>query len=204
MHPKEFKEEKVGTGRLTSLQLHNSQIIMGVDFTQNETVNNLIENNDCYILYPTPNSINISHNDNQFFQSYSNERQKVIFIIDSTWAFAKKILKLSKNLSSLQSISFENKEISKFVFKQQPYPECLSTIESTKKVLELLNNAEIENTKLDQFLRPFEKLLEQQIYFQNNPPVGSYRTQKQEYKITKNKYKKGSIDSVFFDEEKKS
>jgi DTW domain-containing protein YfiP len=216
MHPKEFKEEKVGTGRITSLQLENSQILMGVNFSDNATVNSLINDCDCYILYPTPDSINISQGDNDFFKSYGlsgarsskkpqeKEKEKVIFIIDSTWSFAKKILKLSTNLSQLRAISFENKEISKFVFKQQPYPECLSTIESTLKVLTLLKQRGIEKVELDEFLNPFEKLLEQQIYFQNNPPSGSYRTQKQSYKHLKNKYKKGSVDNVFFEKDKKS
>ena len=209
MHPKEFKEERVGTGRITSLQLENSQILMGVNFSNSETVNQLIKECDCYILYPTPDSINISQPDNAFFNSYRDNsagqvKEKVIFIIDSTWSFAKKILKQSTNLSQLKAISFENKEVSKFVFKQQPYPECLSTIESTLKVLTLLKNQGLEKVDLDNFLSPFEKLLEQQIYFQNNPPSGSYRTKKQSYNQIKNKYKKGSVENVFYEKDKKN
>ena len=39
MHPKEYKKEKNGTGHMTKLQLENSEIIVGVDFTNNTRVN---------------------------------------------------------------------------------------------------------------------------------------------------------------------
>ena len=34
MHPKEFKQEKAGTGRLTHLCLKNSEILVGVGFDE--------------------------------------------------------------------------------------------------------------------------------------------------------------------------
>ena len=42
MHPKEFKEEKAGTGRLTHLCLPNSEIHMGTAFDGDEAVQALI------------------------------------------------------------------------------------------------------------------------------------------------------------------
>jgi len=42
MHPKEYKKEKNGTGHMTQLQLENSEIIVGVDFTNNKRVNEIL------------------------------------------------------------------------------------------------------------------------------------------------------------------
>ncbi|EPR72991.1 hypothetical protein ADIWIN_2079 [Winogradskyella psychrotolerans RS-3] len=44
MHPKEYKKEKNGTGHITKLQLENSEIIVGVDFTDNKRVNDVLAN----------------------------------------------------------------------------------------------------------------------------------------------------------------
>ena len=42
MHPKEFKHEKAGTGRLTNLCLADSEIHMGLNFDTDEAVQELI------------------------------------------------------------------------------------------------------------------------------------------------------------------
>ncbi|WP_233890665.1 DTW domain-containing protein, partial [Tenacibaculum piscium] len=62
MHPKEYKKEKNGTGRMTSLQLENSEIIVGVDFTNNKRVNEILNNekNSSFLLYPGEDSFNLS------------------------------------------------------------------------------------------------------------------------------------------------
>ena len=43
MHPKEFKQEKAGTGRLTALSLVDSSIEMGIGFDAHAAVNKLID-----------------------------------------------------------------------------------------------------------------------------------------------------------------
>ncbi len=54
MHPKEFRKTKNGTGHFTHQSLSNSEIYIGIDFTNNEKINSIIDNtkNKCYILYP--------------------------------------------------------------------------------------------------------------------------------------------------------
>ena len=44
MHPKEAYKQKIGTGRLTHLSLIDSELIIGVDFTENDAVNSYINN----------------------------------------------------------------------------------------------------------------------------------------------------------------
>lgn len=163
MHPKEFKKTKNGTGHLTHLSLPNSEIHIAIDFSDNTRINALINDpkNDCYILYPGKESISLNHRSiNQ------EEKSTIIFIIDSTWACSKKMLRLSTNLHALPRISFDHAKLSRFRIKQQPKEYCLSTIESTHCVLELLNehgDEMIDESKLSAFLRPFDTMVEYQI-----------------------------------------
>jgi DTW domain-containing protein YfiP len=162
MHPKEFRKTKNNTGKITHKTLLNSKIFVGIDFSDNQEINSIINdtNNSCFILYPGLNSINLNN------QTIQNKKQNIIFLIDSTWACSRKILKVSTNLTSLPKISFNYENSSTYMFKKQPSTYCLSTIESTLVILKLLNKQKIEDTKkgfIDNFLIPFDKMVEFQI-----------------------------------------
>jgi DTW domain-containing protein YfiP len=163
MHPKEFKKTKNGTGRLTYLSLPNSELYIDVDFSEHLGVNALIDNPDnlCYVLYPGKNSLNLN---TQKIETAG--KQMVIFIIDSTWPCSVKMLRLSRNLQNLPKMSFTHSKSSQFQIKEQPKEFCLSTIESTQTVLELLHAQgleEIEEGAFERFLDPFVSMVEYQI-----------------------------------------
>jgi DTW domain-containing protein YfiP len=164
MHPKEFKKTKNGSGRLTHLALPNSELFIGLDFSYHDKINELIENplNSCYVLYPSSDSLVL----NSLEKSYHDKKNLVIFLIDSTWACSKKILRLSKNLHSLPYMSFYHDRCSEFKIKEQPAEYCLSTMESTHVVLELLSKNGYETLKdeaLKSFLNPFHKMIDFQL-----------------------------------------
>ena len=164
MHPKEFKKTKNGTGHITNNSLENCELYVGIDFTNHKRVNELLNDTDYepYVLYPHTNSIKLNT------QKLSNEKKPLIFIIDSTWPCSKKILRLSKNLEDLKKVSFDHDKSSQFKIKTQPNEYCLSTIESTLCVLEQLNFHQTENISkksLENFLRPFEKMVDLQIEY---------------------------------------
>ncbi|PHO16246.1 hypothetical protein CPH92_02795 [Malaciobacter marinus] len=160
MHPKEYRKTKNTTGKITNLQLNNSKIYIGIDFTKHEEINKYIKEYECFILYPGKESILINTT------TIKSKKKQLIFIIDSTWACSKAILKRSLNLQDLPKISFKTTKQSAYRFKTQPQEYCLSTIESTKEILYLLNKHNIENIDskyLDSFLLPFENLVNYQI-----------------------------------------
>lgn len=165
MHPKEFKKTKNGTGHFTNLSLKNSEIYVGIDFTNHEIINALIndEENTCYVLYPSDESINLNKT------SITKEgKQIVIFLIDATWPCSRAMLRESPNLDALPKVSFTHEKSSNFIFKQQPKSYCLSTMESTLCVLELLNkhhDETLDAKALNNFLRPFEKMVEYQLSY---------------------------------------
>lgn len=165
MHNKEYRKIKNGTGHLTHLSLPNSELHVGIDFSDHQRINELIndEKNLCYLLYPSKNSITINDT-----TTAKEGKQTVVFILDATWACSVKMLRLSANLANLSHISFTHSKSSQFAIKEQPESYCLSTIESVLTVMELLNkNGEesIEEKAFEEFLNPFHKMIEFQIEY---------------------------------------
>lgn len=200
MHPKEYKKEKNGTGHMTKLQLENSEIIVGVDFTNDPRVNEILNNEKIHsvLLYPGKDNFNLSMKNSSEKKSFLGNTL-YIFILDGTWPCARKILKLSKNLQKLKRVSFDNKIKSKFIIKQQPASLCLSTIESVYTVLNLLKDGNVEQCETKDFLIPFEKMIEYQIECILNPNNKSYRSSTQREIIPKNMYKQNPQISIIYE-----
>lgn len=163
MHPKEFKKTKNGTGHFTNLSLKNCEIHVGVDFSEHAIINQILSDTDnaCYVVYPSDNSINLNRS-----KISKEKKNTVLFLLDATWPCSKSMLVHSPNLDTLEKVSFAHSNTSAFSFKKQPKEYCLSTIESTLCVLELLNEHKDENLdkeSLDNFLLPFEKMVEYQV-----------------------------------------
>ena len=202
MHPKEYKKEKNGTGRMTKLQLENSEIIVGVDFTNNTTVNKILKNEKIgsFLLYPGKDNFNLSTRKSSETISFMGDHPH-IFILDGTWPCARKMLKMSKNLQKLKRVSFDNEIKSKFIIKQQPKSICLSTIESVFTVINLLKKGDLEQCNTKGFLMPFEKMIEYQVKCILNPNNNKYRSNTKREILPKNLYKKNTERRIIFEEE---
>mgnify|MGYP003662917021 CR=1 FL=1 len=201
MHPKEYNKEKNGTGFMTNLQLKNSEIIVGVDFTNNKRINEILseEKNFSFLLYPGKDSFNLSTRTSPEINSFFG-KNPFFFILDGTWPCARKMLKLSENLQQLKRVSFDNKIKSKFIIKQQPKPLCLSTIESVYTVLNLLNKGEFEKCETTNFLMPFKKMIEHQLEYFLNPTSKNYNPTLNKKNIIKNSYKNNTERRVIFEQ----
>lgn len=200
MHPKEYKKERNGTGYMTNLQLENSEIIVGVDFSDNKRVNEILNNekSNSFLLYPGRDSFNLSQRNDSEMHSFLGEGAN-IFILDGTWPCARKMLKLSTNLQKLNRVSFDNNIESKFIIKQQPEALCLSTIESVYTVLNLLNNGGVEQCNTAYFLIPFEKMIEHQLDYILNPKNKNYSETAKRDIGPKTMYKNNKERNVVFE-----
>lgn len=163
MHPMEYKKEKVGTGRFSHLILKNSQIIVDVGFDENPEFLKVMADvrYENFVLYPGDQSVNLSAEG----ASLSPGR-KQIFVIDGTWACAKKMMKLTTKLHDLPRLSFTTERVSEFKVKHQPLPGCLSTAESLHQLIIEMNRLGLEktlgleNNLMDVFRRTVEQQLE--------------------------------------------
>lgn len=202
MHPKEYKKEKNGTGIMTKLQLENSEIIVDVDFTHNNRVNEILNNEkSCsFLLYPGKDNFNLSNSKSSEINAFIGNHS-YIFLLDGTWSCARKMLKLSKNLQKLKRVSFDNTIKSKFIIKQQPESLCLSTIESVYTVLNLLKEGNIEQCDTKDFLIPFEKMIEYQVEYILNPNSKNYDSTANGEIPLKNMYKKSTERKIIFEQQ---
>ena len=77
--------------------------------------------------------------------SGSEAKTLLIFVIDGTWACAKRLLNKSQNIRALPRLSFSRRYISRFVIKKQPREHCVSTIEAIYYLCEEAREAGYEN-----------------------------------------------------------
>ncbi|MEO5959476.1 MAG: tRNA-uridine aminocarboxypropyltransferase [Opitutaceae bacterium] len=159
MHPKEYKQEKAATGRLTHLCLAHSEIHCGVEFDAHEPVQTLLRDpkNFPVLLYPGPQALNLSHR--RLTPPDLGGRQLVVLLLDATWALGRKMLRLSPTLQSLPRIMFTPSAPSRFVIKHQPHEACLSTLEAVHELLVALEQSGLDTYPLPaQLLGLFERM----------------------------------------------
>lgn len=184
IHPIEVKR-RIATGRMSHLSLKNSYLIEGQDYSTNTKVNELLadDNYHSVVLYPGANSINLTTaHDSEKQRLCSDGRKLRIFVVDGTWATARKMMRMSHNLNRLPRICFSPTRPSNFRVRKQPQPHCYSTIEAIHHTLELLGESQGFDVQMrvhDRLLRAFEYMVERQLHFikisRENSKTGNYR-----------------------------
>lgn len=191
MHPKEFKQEKAATGRLTHLCLPQSTLHMGISFDDHAEVQELLSDPQYLpvLLYPGPAALNLSElaspdpaiaaTARTRFSQLGEElahRTLLVVLLDATWALGRKMLKLSPGLQRLPRIMFTPSAPSRYVIKQQPHPACLSTLEATHELLLALEQAGLDRYPLPaQLLALFERMQAYQLKCASDPTRAGYR-----------------------------
>ncbi len=147
MHPKEAKHQRTGTGRLSHIALKDSEIIVGLDFAQNERFQSLINNPKYFpvMMYPGVDAWTARR---EGFKEAVGDRTLLVIIIDATWFCSRKIIEHNPELLKLPRVSFYGEYRSIFTFKREPRPEYISTIETCYyfiKELQSLNSGDEGN-----------------------------------------------------------
>lgn len=177
MHPKEFKQEKASTGRLTHLALSQSEIVVGVEFDLHPQVQALLSDPALYpaLLYPGLSARNVSRG--ELTENDLAGRRLVVFVLDATWSCARKILKLSPSLQTLPRVGFDPKTaVSRYVIKQQPQEGCLSTLEATHEMLLALEVAGLDHyPDPGQLVALFHRMQDFQLKCAADPDRPGYR-----------------------------
>lgn len=174
IHPLE-RRRRIATGRMSHFCLAKSHLVLGYDYTENQEVNDLINDpkNHSVILYPGPQSTNLSglspESRNELFP---REKNLVVFVIDGTWGTASKTLRYSRNLSMLPRVCFTPKKPSNFRVRKQPAPECYSTLEAIHETIELLGDTrgfKTQDREHDRLLHAFNWMVEKQLASYKSP-----------------------------------
>ena len=177
IHPIEMRR-RIATGRMSHLTLKDSHLIMGQDYSDNREVNHLLQDSNFHpaVLYPGVRSTNLSDLEIQERQNlFPADKKLLLFVIDGTWATAKKTMYQSMNLQNLQRICFSPSKPSTFRVRKQPAPGCYSTIEAIHQTLDLLGDRpgfQIANREHDKLLHVFDAMVERQLEFKERSEMG--------------------------------
>ena len=156
---------KIATGRMSHRCLTNSSLFVGTDFTEHAEVNAIIADPKVFpvVLYPSKTAVNLTDLSlEERWNVFPSDRRLVIFVIDATWAQAKRMRRLSRNILALAPICFTPPKESAFLIRKQPKKMCYSTIESIHQTIDLLGCGSGEHGNL---LEVFDKMVAQQIAF---------------------------------------
>ncbi len=141
--------------------LAGSDLLIGIDFTQNEKVLALCADKRYLpmLLFPSPSAIPLS-------TIVQKGLTPLIFILDGTWSTAKSMLKASPNLKALPRVTFNStmkgERRSRFAIKRQPEALCLSTIEAIDECLKILDPNLSESASL---MKVFDTFVQTQLKF---------------------------------------
>ena len=182
IHPIEQKR-RIATGRMAHLCLEGSELLVNQDYSNNARVNELVRDPRYHpvILYPGRTSKNLTTMAApERAALFPAGKIPLVFVIDGTWATARKTMRQSQNLIGLPRVCFTPPGPSRFRVRKQPEAECFSTIEAVHHAIELLNPAfGIEGRAHDALLHVFDRMVERQLEFireaWDNPKPGSYR-----------------------------
>ena len=180
MHPKEFKREKLATGRLTHICLPNSEIHMGIGFDEHAKVQALLADPQYQpmLLYPSEGARDLGKGD--LVPADLGDRQLLVVLLDATWMLARKMLRMSPSLQRLPRIMFTPSQPSRYVIKRQPQAGCLSTLEATHELLVSLDRAGLdEYTMPEQLLDLFGRVQDYQLRRASDPNRTGYRLRHQ-------------------------
>lgn len=185
-HPKEYRKQRTGTGRLAKISLKDSEILVGIDFSENSRLQTLLHDNKYFpvLLYPGEDALTVRNS--TFLEKIKNKTLLAI-IIDGTWFCAKKILQKSAFLLDLPKLTFSAHYESIFTFKKEPLPECVSTIETCYYLLnELQEVGLINKTDTTPLMTVFKKMILGQLQAENERVAGLRpNTHEKDFRYTK-------------------
>ena len=169
-HPREARNP-IGTARMAHLALPGSTLIEGVSFEHDAKLSTLLGDSSrrVVILYPTEGARDIAG-----LAGDDDQRPITLVAIDGTWSQARSVWNKNPRLRALLAVRIAPAAPSRYRIRKEPAEHCLSTIEAIGEALRLLHG---DDTRFERetFLEPFEAMVEHQLSFIENPPVGARR-----------------------------
>ena len=169
MHPKEAKRERTGTGRIAHVSLVDSEILVGLDFSKNERLHELLSDERYFpvLLYPGKDANTVR---TEGFADLVGDKTLLVLVIDATWFCSRKVIEHSAFLLDLPRLSFAGSYRSEFTFKREPSPDYISTIESCYYLIKELKSVHLanENVNPEPLMTAFRKLIRDQLQAQND------------------------------------
>lgn len=165
-HPRE-RDKAIGTARMASLCLPNSELHVGIDFENSKELDRVLEQAAGHValLYPGEDSKEVT-------RLPAGERLTLI-VVDGTWWQTRKMVRRNSKLASLPRVAFTPERPSEYRIRKEPEDHCVSTIEALMYVLGALEGNVERFTAL---LAPFRAMVDAQIACRDRLRSGRKRT----------------------------
>jgi DTW domain-containing protein YfiP len=149
----------VGTARLAHLALPSSLLRVGVDFSDDPTVQAAL-GPDTYVLFPGAEARPLA--------SLPTDRPITLVVLDGTWSEARKLLTRNPALAALPRVAFTPARPSAYQIRTQPADHCVSTIEALAQVLATIEpvGPDAPPERFARLLDPFHAMVERQQRFE--------------------------------------
>jgi DTW domain-containing protein YfiP len=167
MHPREWRHQKTGTGRMLHLGLRHSTLVVSESPGSDPAVRDLMQNPGlaAHLVYPGAQSIDLAGGQ----KPELGGRLLLSILLDGTWRQARRMMKLSPEFHTLPRLSFIPQNPSAFRIKRQPEPHCLSTIEAAVTLMATLKGLGLEDAEGSPLFEEFQKMVRFQESFMPGP-----------------------------------
>ncbi len=144
----------IGTARMASLCLPNSELHVGVNFETSKDLDRALSNPEmpAVLLYPGKQSIDV--------MKEPPGHAVTLVVVDGTWWQAKKLIRSNPRIAALPRYAFVPPRPSEYRIRKEPDEEYVSTIEALVHVLGVLEN---DRESFEALLVPFRAMIDAQI-----------------------------------------
>ncbi|MCX6130195.1 MAG: DTW domain-containing protein [Proteobacteria bacterium] len=163
IHPKESRKA-INTGRMAFLSMSNAILLQDIDFTDHPVLNALLQDplRRCWLLFPGPKAKDFT--DYLASRDQDERGDDVFIILDASWAMAKKMYRLSRNLHTIPQLVFKPSQPSRFFIREQPFAFCYSSIETIHYIIDKMGTHPAgEHHRL---LNLFDTMVQKQIDYE--------------------------------------
>lgn len=156
-HPRE-RDVAIGTAHMASLCLRNSELHVGVDWSQSQPLARALSDAERppILLYPGEGSIDIV--------AEPPPGPVTLVVVDGTWAQTKKVVRTNPVLARLPRYAFVPPTPSEYRIRKEPNLASVATIEALVHALSALEG---DTSRFDTLLAPFRAMIDFQISCQN-------------------------------------
>jgi DTW domain-containing protein YfiP len=152
-HPRE-REVAIGTARMASLCLPNSELHVGIDWSSSAALARALSDptRPAALLYPGEGAIDIVE--------HPPDGPVTLVVVDGTWSLTRKLVARNPVLAALPRYAFRPPAPSEYRIRREPSESFVSTLEALVHVLGAL---ESDPERFRAMLAPFRAMIDAQI-----------------------------------------
>lgn len=155
-HPRE-RDVAIGTARMASLCLPNSELHVGVHWRGSTALSRALGDptHPPALLYPGPGAIDVLR--------HPPAGPVTLLVVDGTWWQAKKVVRENPELAALPRYAFAPPTPSEYRIRREPQPTYVSTLEALVHVLGVLEG---DRERFHALLEPFRAMVDAQLAYE--------------------------------------